>query len=192
MAHAQFVRSSGPSDIAVRAREPGKQPIFLSAVNMTTEDSASTQAGSSAPSAEALKALVKDSVRELLQEVPSLLSAASRGPRDGDRTHGELGLLLCSYSWLLVGLHWWREIGGRGHRISRARSPSWPHVVGHVVEGVTDAVWEATQVGCNWHRLGVGGPHRSGAIGTSRATQVGCNWHRSGVGGATQVGCTWH
>ena len=176
---------------------------------MTTEDSASTQAGSSAPSAEALKALVKDSVRELLQEVPSLLSAASRGPRDGDRTHGELGLLLCSYSWLLVGLYWWREIGGRGHRISRARSPSWPHVVGHVVEGVTDAVWGATQVGCNWHRLGVGGPHRSeghtgrvqvapvgphrsGAIGTSRATQVGCNWHRSGVGGATQVGCTWH
>ena len=48
---------------------------------------------------------------------------------------------------------------------------------------MTDAVWGATQVGCNWHRLGVGGPHRSGAIGTSRATQVGCNWHRSGVGG---------
>ena len=82
--------------------------FFVSILSMSTEDSASSQAGSSAPSAEVLK----DSDRELLQEVASLPTAASQGPRDGDRTHGELAPHLCYYSLLLVGLLWWREIGG--------------------------------------------------------------------------------
>ena len=143
MAHAQYARSSVPSDIAAQSLAPGKQLFFVSILSMSTEDSASSQAGSSAPSAEVLK----DSDRELLQEVASLPTAASQGPRDGDRTHGELAPHLCYYSLLLVGLLWWREIGGRGQRISGARSLPWRQVVG----GETGAVLGATQVGCNWH-----------------------------------------
>ena len=55
-----------------------------------------------------------------------------------------------------------------------------------MVEGVTDAVWGATQVGCNWHqsghtgrvqlapvgRWGGGGAHRSGALGTDQVLGV--------------------
>ena len=37
-------------------------------------------------------------------------------------------------------------------------------MVGHVAGGVTDTVWGATQVGCNWHWSGVGGAPRSRGV----------------------------
>ena len=53
--------------IAVRSLAVGKQLFLFFFSRMATEDNAPSQAGSSAPSAGDLKALVKDSIRELLR-----------------------------------------------------------------------------------------------------------------------------